>query len=99
MRQLNLLNLCDAPPVQYWPSFLNRAQADALLERSLVLEWQQNYMKMFNKSIALPRLEAMFGDSEQFFYIYSNSVELRAKPWPSFLCKLRSQVENQTGHS
>jgi alkylated DNA repair dioxygenase AlkB len=98
MQQLNLLDLCDAPPVQYWPGFLNRTQADALLEQSLGLEWQQNHMKMFNKPIALPRLEAMFGDSEKYFYVYSGSVELRAKPWPTFLCNLRNQVQNQTGH-
>jgi alkylated DNA repair dioxygenase AlkB len=98
MQQLNLLDLCDAPPVQYWPEFLNRTQADALLGQSLALEWQQNQMRMFNKPIDLPRLEAMFGDSEQFFYIYSGSVELRAKLWPNFLNELRTKVESRTGY-
>jgi alkylated DNA repair dioxygenase AlkB len=98
MQQLNLLDLCDSPPVQYWPAFLNNIQADTLLEQSLAIEWQQNQMKMFGRPVPLPRLESMFGDSPKIFYIYSGSVELRAKPWPQFLTELRAQVEAQTGY-
>jgi alkylated DNA repair dioxygenase AlkB len=98
MQQLNLLDLCDSPPVQYWPAFVNNTQADALLEQSLAIEWQQNHMKTFGRPVVLPRLESMFGDSPKIFYIYSSSVELRAKPWPPFLTELRTQVEAQTGY-
>jgi alkylated DNA repair dioxygenase AlkB len=97
MQQLALLANIDSPPVQYWPAFLNNIQADTLLEQSLAIEWQQNQMKMFGKPVALPRLESMFGDSPKIFYTYSNSVELRAKPWPLFLAELRAQVETHTG--
>ena len=53
---------------------------------------------MFGKSQVLPRLEVMFGDSEDYFYIYSGSVELRAKRWPPFLVQLKALVESATGH-
>jgi alkylated DNA repair dioxygenase AlkB len=98
MQQLSLLEEIDSPPVQYWPGFLNRTQADTLLEQSLALRWQQNRMTMFGKPVPLPRLEAMFGDSPKIFYIYSNSVELRAQPWLPFLAELRAQVEAQTNY-
>jgi alkylated DNA repair dioxygenase AlkB len=98
MQQLNLLEDLDSPPVTYWPGFLNRSEADALLTQSLALKWQQNNMKMFGRPVPLPRLETMFGDSPKIFYIYSNSVELHAKPWPPFLAELRAQVEAQINY-
>lgn len=98
MQQLSLLEEIDSPPVQYWPGFLNHSEADALLAQSLELKWQQNNMQMFGKPVMLPRLETMFGDSPKIFYIYSNSVELHANPWPPFLAELRAQVEAQTNY-
>jgi alkylated DNA repair dioxygenase AlkB len=98
MQQLSLLENIDSPPVQYWPGFLSRTKADALLTQSLTLKWQQNQMKMYGRPVPLPRLEAMFGDSPKIFYTYSNSVELHAKPWPLFLAELRALVEAQTNY-
>jgi alkylated DNA repair dioxygenase AlkB len=98
MQQLSLLQEVEAPPVTYWPGFLNRSEADQLMQQSLALEWYQNQFPVMGKQIPLPRKEAMFGDSESYFYIYSGSVELRAKLWPQFLCELRTKVQNQTGH-
>jgi alkylated DNA repair dioxygenase AlkB len=98
MQQLDLFGETDFPPVRYWPGFLSRAQADDLLKQSLNLRWQQNQITMFGKPQVLPRLEAMFGDSDEYFYTYSGSVELRAKTWPPFLLELRDIVETITGH-
>jgi alkylated DNA repair dioxygenase AlkB len=98
MQQLGLLEEIEAPPVTYWPGFLSRAEADQLMQQSLALEWHQNQFPMMGKFIPLPRQEAMFGDSESFFYIYSGSVELRAKLWTSFLLELRAKVEAKTGY-
>jgi antitoxin component HigA of HigAB toxin-antitoxin module len=69
-----------------------------MMQRSLALKWHQNQFPMMGKSIPLPRQEAMFGDSESYFYIYSGSVELRAKLWTPFLLELRAQVEAKTGY-
>lgn len=98
MQQLNLFGASDSLPVKYWPGFLSIPQADALLKQSLALDWQQNQIIMFGKPQVLPRLEVMFGDSEDYFYIYSGSVELRAKQWPPFLTQLKALVESTTGY-
>ena len=99
MQQLNFFEVPDHPPIKYWSGFLSRQQADALLSASLALEWHHNRITMFGKAQPLPRLETMFGDSESYFYLYSGSVELRAKLWPPFLAELRAKVQEQTGHS
>jgi alkylated DNA repair dioxygenase AlkB len=99
MQQLSLLETIDTPPVQYWPGFLTQTQAYDLLEKSLDLEWQHNSMSMFGKPCLLPRLETMFGDSTAYHYVYSGSVELRAKPWPRFLKELWEIIEGHTGYS
>jgi alkylated DNA repair dioxygenase AlkB len=98
MQQLSLLQEIEAPPVTYWPGFLSRAEADQLMQQSLALEWHQNQFPMMGKLIPLPRQEAMFGDLESYFYLYSGSVELRAKQWTPFLSELRAKVQNQTGY-
>jgi alkylated DNA repair dioxygenase AlkB len=81
----------------FQPEFLNLSEANELLEHSLKLEWQHNSIRMFGKPLKLPRLEAMFGDSD-YRYFYSGSVELLAKPWSEPLRKLRDRVEEITGY-
>jgi hypothetical protein len=70
MQQLSLLAE-DLPPIQYWPDFLDRVEADQLLQQSLALAWQQNHFPTLGKRIPLPRLELMFGDSVDYSYTYS----------------------------
>jgi alkylated DNA repair dioxygenase AlkB len=94
MQQLSLLEEIDMPPVTYWPGFLDRIEADLLM----ALEWHQNQFRMMGQFIPLPRQEAMFGDSKSYFYVYSKSVELRAKLWTPFLLELRDQIEAKTGY-
>ena len=98
MQQLNLLQEIDTPPIIYWSGFLGRVEADWMMQQSLALEWHQNKFPIMGKSIPLPRQEAMFGDSESYFYVYSGSVELRAKLWTPFLLDLRAQIEAKTGY-
>lgn len=99
MEQLALFDRpLNQPPVQYWPGFFPATQADRFLAESLALEWQHNTITMLGKPQLLPRLETMFGDTEDFHYVYSKSVELRAQPWPPFLAEMRSRVEDQTGY-
>ncbi|MBW4554111.1 MAG: alpha-ketoglutarate-dependent dioxygenase AlkB [Aphanocapsa sp. GSE-SYN-MK-11-07L] len=98
MQQLSLLTETDSPPVQYWPGFLEPAEADRLLQQSQALEWRQNQFPILGKLVPLPRLELMFGDSEAYSYVYSGSVEFKAQPWPPFLAELRDRVEAATGY-
>lgn len=99
--QLGLLALEEEMPlVRVYPDFLGVAEADVLLERSLALDWQQNRIRMFNRWIPLPRLEIMFGDSADYRYLYSGSVELVARSWEEapFLRELRDRLEVFTGY-
>lgn len=98
MQQLSLLEEKDPPPVQYWPGFLAGVEADRLFQESQELAWLQNQFPILGKMVPLPRLELMFGDSETYRYIYSGSVEFKAKPWPSFLADLRAKVETFTDY-
>ncbi|MGP1383719.1 MAG: alpha-ketoglutarate-dependent dioxygenase AlkB family protein [Thainema sp.] len=107
--QLNLLALDgEVPLVRFYPDFLSVAEADLLLRQSLELDWQQNQIRMFNRWIPrmfnrwipLPRLEIMFGDSADYRYLYSGSVEVEARSWDEapFLRELRDRLEEFTGY-
>lgn len=84
--------------VEFFPRWLPLWDADRLLESSQQLHWQQNQIRMFGKSLQLPRLEAMYGD-EGCSYFYSNSVLLEPMPWCESLAWLRDRVEEKTGYS
>ncbi len=90
----------DGLPVRFYPDFLSVAEADLLLRQSLDLDWQQNQIRMFNRWIPLPRLEIMFGDSAEYRYLYSGSVEVEARSWDEapFLRELRDRLESFTGY-
>ncbi len=83
-----------ALPFEYIPAFLAQAAADLLLSYSLGLDWQQNSIKMFAKTIQLPRLEAIYGDGD---YKYSG-LTLKANPWTQPLKDLREIIEAATGY-
>lgn len=85
--------------VTHYPDFLSLAEADSLLEHCKQLDWQHNKIKMLGKWIDLPRLEVMHGDSDKYNYIYSGSVELRAKIWTSLLSQVCSQIEDLTKYN
>lgn len=99
--QLDLLTLDEEVPlVRFYPNFLSVVEADLLLRQSLELDWQQNQIRMFNRWIPLPRLEIMFGDSADYRYLYSGSVEVEARSWNEapFLRELRNRLELFTGY-
>ncbi len=86
-------------PVDYWPSFLSPKEAKQLLQCSLQLEWQQHQMKILGRVTNLPRLEMFVGDSQDFEYLYSGQVSLKAQPWPTWLKEIRDRIEMTTGYS
>jgi alkylated DNA repair dioxygenase AlkB len=92
------LPLPSVPPVQYWPNFLSSAEADQLLSQSLDLPWEQHEITLFGRLHPVPRLEILVGDSSDYGYRYSGSVNLRAIPWPSFLMPLRDRIQLTTGY-
>jgi alkylated DNA repair dioxygenase AlkB len=85
-------------PIRFYPVFLSLAEADAALAQSLTLAWRQVSIRMLGKTLPVPRLEILFGDAA-FTYIYSDSVQHQAQPWPEFLEILRDRIEGLTGYS
>ena len=71
-------------PYCYRADFLNSDAADTLFEQLLVqVEWREEVLKMFGRSVKVPRLIACFGEPA-VSYRYSG-VEHPAVPWPQYL--------------
>ncbi|WP_242056169.1 hypothetical protein [Nostoc flagelliforme] len=62
-------------PVNYYPEFLNKEEADELYQHCQELQWKQNQIRMLGKTMPVPRLECIYGD-EGCDYLYSKSVLL-----------------------
>lgn len=72
------------------PNYFTSEQANAyhhqLLEQ---LAWRQDNIMMFGKQIAIPRLQAWYGDAS---YTYSN-LKLEPLPWNPLLNSLKAHCE------
>lgn len=83
--------------VYYQANFLPSAIADQLFQYCLdALEWRSYSVTVFGKTYPQPRLTAFYGD-DNLSYRYSN-LTLHAKPWPTALLSLKSDIEKATHH-
>jgi len=99
MQQLTLFpESAPTLPVNYYPEFLNKEEADKLYQHCQELQWQQNTIRMLGKTMPVPRLECIYGD-EGCDYLYSKSVLLKPLPWTSSLAQLRDRITAATGYS
>jgi alkylated DNA repair dioxygenase AlkB len=82
--------------VTYEPAFLEPAFADRALE-TLAAEtaWRQESIRMFGRSVAIPRLTAWCGDLGTT-YTYSGLTNEPA-PWTPLLEELRERVSRAAG--
>lgn len=97
MQQLTLFPTNDNAPVEYFPNFLTSTAANELYNHCSNLDWQQNNIKIMGKTMPVPRLECMYGDTA-CNYLYSNSVLLKPLAWTTELLELRSLLESTTGY-
>jgi len=82
------------PDVVLIPGFLQKAEADALLERiRATAEFRQNYIQLYGRK-AVPRLEAWYGTWD---YPYSKGVLLKAAPMPGYLQEVIDRIA-KAGH-
>ncbi len=94
-RQFQNLDLPDAE-VFFYPAFFSAPEADRLLrELRDSTAWQQDTMKMFGKTMNLPRLTAWYGD-EGTRYTYSG-IENVPLPWTPSLLVVKRAVEPPSG--
>jgi len=91
------LNLSDAEII-YVSNFYNQTEADTLLNTLLQeIEWQKDYIKLFGKTFAVPRLQAFYGD-EGYDYSYSN-IKLKTKKWTTSLLAVKNDIESFCEHN
>ncbi len=75
-------------------NFLSAEQADVAYQRLLLeLNWQQQAIRLFGKSVMQPRLHAWYGDKS---YRYSG-LHLPPQPWSEVLLPLKQCSEQATG--
>jgi alkylated DNA repair dioxygenase AlkB len=80
--------------VFYFPSFLDRSEADKYLESlTKKIQWQQYTIRIFGKSVLQPRLSAWYGDKD---YAYSGK-SLPASGWTNELLELKEKIESFSG--
>lgn len=91
------LPLADAK-VQYLANWLDNKTADCLYEVfQHELDWREGLIKMFGKTVKIPRLQAWYGDAGTD-YEYSG-VTMSPLPWQDDLHKLKVKCEHQCGSS
>src|SRR4051812_22413210 len=70
------------------PHFFSTAESDRYLDILLnTVDWQQDSMKFYGKTVNLPRLTAWFGDSSED-YSYSG-INMKARPWTPELKEIK----------
>ena len=82
----------------YIPFFINKSKSDFYLNTLLhEIEWKQEKMNMYGKSIMFPRLTAWYGDSDKP-YTFSG-ITLTPKIWTDELLDIKNAIELQTSVS
>jgi alkylated DNA repair dioxygenase AlkB len=84
--------------VRYYPHAVDKDIADQFLTAlKIELPWRQDAIKMFGKSINIPRLQSWHGD-EECVYTYSN-LTMQPQPWTATLKTLKECCEQLSGSS
>lgn len=78
----------------WFPDFLDATTAECLFRRlSRELAWQQEYIHLFGRRVAQPRLSVWHGDADAR-YRYSG-LELAPLPWTRSLAALRQRLNTR----
>ncbi|TPE42693.1 alpha-ketoglutarate-dependent dioxygenase AlkB family protein [Pontibacter mangrovi] len=90
---LPLLPLPDAE-VYFAPDFILAPAANAYFQKLMnEVNWQQQSITMFGRSLPMPRLTAWYGDKG---YTYSG-LHNEPQPWLPMLLELKEKVEQASG--
>ncbi|MGL4473406.1 MAG: alpha-ketoglutarate-dependent dioxygenase AlkB family protein [Shewanella sp.] len=82
-------------PISLFPRYISQELSQQLQDESRTYPLTQPQIRLFGKSIAIPRQQAWFADSG-CDYKYS-SLMITAKPWPSLLAQLRQRLITDFG--
>ena len=79
-----------------YPDFLSESESNLLFNRLTdQLQWNEENIKMYGKSIKVPRLVCWYGDTGTD-YRYSG-ITHTALPWTRDLLEVKERIENHTG--
>jgi alkylated DNA repair dioxygenase AlkB len=82
--------------ISEFPNAFDREEADSLLQSLLnKIQWQQDYLKIAGKTVAVPRLQCWMGDKESN-YGYSG-IRLEPVAWQNDVQIIRERVETFCG--
>lgn len=74
--------------VLYYPGLFEASESDALLaELQQIIPWQQEVIRLYGKSVPLPRLTAWYGDPGTA-YTYSG-ITMQPLPWTTAVLNIR----------
>jgi alkylated DNA repair dioxygenase AlkB len=77
----------------FYPQFFDSTESDRLLTQLRTeINWQQQAMKMYGKSINLPRLTAWYGDGGKA-YTFSG-IAFQPEPWLADLLVIKARIEH-----
>lgn len=90
-----VIDLPDAD-LRYFPRWVDADLADQwLLELSARTPWSQPQIRLYGRSIAVPRLVAWYGDADAQ-YRYSGLTH-EPLPWTPLLAEIRQRVQQEVG--
>jgi len=81
--------------VTLYEAFFSKAESNILypsLKKNI--QWQQDQITIFGKTMDLPRLTAWYGD-EECVYTYSG-ISMQPKPWNDDLRLIKERIESKT---
>ena len=89
-----LITLGPAASLQYVPDFINSATSRSLIEQwTGELDWVQSEITLFGRKVAIPRLNAWYGDQP---YSYSGT-KFDAKPFTRELRDIQQKIQDYSG--
>jgi len=77
---------------RYFPSFFKKNQANSLmaaLENNI--QWNQEKMNMYGKTIYLPRLTSWYGDRDKTYSF--SGIKLNPLSWNEDLLRIKSEID------
>jgi len=78
----------------FFPNYFSQADSNRLL-KSLTdnILWQQDQIKMYGKTINLPRLTAWYG-ADDLTYTYSG-IQMKPNAWTADLLEIKNKIEQE----
>jgi len=89
------IELSETASLKYIPNFIAPADTETLLTEFIKnTEWVQSEINLFGKKVAIPRLNAWYGDHS---YGYSGT-RFQPRPWTPILAELKLRIERESRH-